>query len=82
MIYKNISSCTKTFYGVSFKPGEVKDVPGFVNDKYMIVESSLPTPQEVKEIKPSKQTSAKSKAPKVADDEAEESKSIKEEENG
>lgn len=30
--YKNLSLATKTFYGVTFKPGEEKDVPGFIND--------------------------------------------------
>ena len=33
MFYKNISIATKTFYGVTFKPGDIKDVPGYINDK-------------------------------------------------
>lgn len=33
MFYKNISSATKTFYGVTFNPGEIKEVPGYINDK-------------------------------------------------
>lgn len=32
MLYKNISNFTKKFYGVNFKPGETKDVPGYIND--------------------------------------------------
>lgn len=30
--YKNLSLATKTFYGVTFKPGDEKDVPGYIND--------------------------------------------------
>lgn len=33
MFYKNTSTATKTFYGVTFKPGDTKDVPGYINDK-------------------------------------------------
>ena len=33
MFYKNNSFVAKTFYGVTFQPGEIKDVPGYVNDK-------------------------------------------------
>ena len=32
MFYKNISKATKTFYGVTFKPGDIKQVPGYIND--------------------------------------------------
>lgn len=31
MKYINLSHTTKTFYGVEFKPGDVKDVPGVIN---------------------------------------------------
>lgn len=34
--YKNISFSAKTFYGVRFEPGEVKDVPGYINSPSMI----------------------------------------------
>jgi hypothetical protein len=33
MFYKNNSFVAKTFYGVTFQPGEIKDVPGYVNDR-------------------------------------------------
>lgn len=33
MFYKNISIATKTFHGVTLKPGEIKNVPGYINDK-------------------------------------------------
>lgn len=36
MIFKNISYRTKTFYGVVFKPGDCKEVPGPINDPRMI----------------------------------------------
>jgi len=34
--YKNISSSAKTFYGVKFNPGEVKSVPGYINNQGMV----------------------------------------------
>ena len=36
MRYKNLSEFTKTFYGVEIKPGEVKDIPGNVNDPKVV----------------------------------------------
>lgn len=36
MTYKNIGFSTKTFYGVTFAPGEVKDVPGYINASGMV----------------------------------------------
>lgn len=88
MIYKNISACKKTFYGVVFNPGDIKEVPGYVNDRQMIVESSLPDKKEAKEINAStkKSNSVKSSNVKatsaLTDKDEAESKSIKEEENG
>lgn len=32
MLYQNISKYKKTFYGVEFKAGDIKDVPGYIND--------------------------------------------------
>ena len=34
--YKNISFSAKTFYGVKFAPGEVKSVPGYINNDGMV----------------------------------------------
>ena len=34
--YKNISTTKKTFYGVSFIPGDVKEVPGYINAAGMV----------------------------------------------
>lgn len=36
MFYKNTSYTVKTFYGVTFKPNDIKEVPGFINNKYMV----------------------------------------------
>nr|DAG57688.1 MAG TPA: hypothetical protein [Caudoviricetes sp.] len=41
MTYKNLSNTTKTFYGVTFKPGESHDVPGFItNLDFIIVDTT------------------------------------------
>lgn len=37
MVYKNISNSKKIFYGVTFNPGDIKEVPGYINDRQMIV---------------------------------------------
>lgn len=65
MIYKNISYTTKTFYGVTFKPGETKQVDGIINDAKMIRVDSLPKepPASSNKTKPvaSKQNASASK---------------------
>lgn len=46
--YKNCSYTTKTFYGVKFRPGEVHQVPGFINNIYFIqVSAPLELPKVV-----------------------------------
>ena len=46
MFYKNLAYSEKTFYGITFKPGEVKEVPGFINDQYVIaVDAPKSTPK-------------------------------------
>lgn len=37
MVYKNTSFATKTFYGVEFKHGDIKEVPGYINDPKFIL---------------------------------------------
>lgn len=37
MKYKNVSPFVKTFHGVEFKPGEIKDVCGNINDPAMVI---------------------------------------------
>lgn len=36
MFYKNTSYSAKTFYGVTFGPGEIKEVEGIINNRWMI----------------------------------------------
>lgn len=37
MYYKNVSLSVKTFHGVTFKPGETKEVNQYINHKFMIL---------------------------------------------
>ena len=64
MFYKNTSYSAKTFYGVTFNPGETKEVGGYINNKWMIPADD-PATKETKESqkKPSSET-AKKEAPK------------------
>ena len=41
--YKNISFSAKTFYGVRFEPGDVREVPGYINCRGMVRLSNMPT---------------------------------------
>lgn len=64
MYYKNVSCITKTFYDVTFNPGDEKEVPGYINDKYMIVIDALKKPAEQqKSEKPKSETKAPDKKP-------------------
>ena len=45
MFYKNNSFVTKTFYGITFRPGDIKEVPGYINDKKFDVVAA-PKPKE------------------------------------
>lgn len=36
MFYKNCSYTAKTFYGVTFEPGETKEVDGIINNRWMV----------------------------------------------
>lgn len=57
MFYKNCSSATMTFHGVTLKPGEVKEVPGYINhEKFIAVKEPL-KPKQVK--KPQESTDSK-----------------------
>jgi len=82
MYYKNISNSVKTFYGKTFKPGEIKEVPGYINNRYMIVAempkepakqhaSSSPVKQdkkaEEKKLEPAKVVSETAEQPEVAE---------------
>lgn len=56
LVYKNTSRTTKTFHGVTFKPGETHPVSGYINDSSFVrvPVSDLPvTPVKAKVAKPS-----------------------------
>ena len=36
MFYKNVSYSAKTFHGVTFQPGEIKEVSEYINDVFMV----------------------------------------------
>lgn len=46
MYYKNNSVVAKTFYGVTFQPGEVKEVPGYINSNDFDFVAKAPTKKE------------------------------------
>lgn len=60
MIYKNISRATKTFYGVTFKPGESREVPGYITNPDFIVSDTIDSVDEKKPVS-KKTTTTKSK---------------------
>ena len=84
MFYKNTSYTAKTFYGVTFKPGEVKEVKGVINNKFMvIVDAPEPKPikKETTQKEPSSETpkedshkASKSKKPEEPDKKEEDEK--------
>ena len=62
MFYKNTSMKPKTFHGVTFKPGEAKDVSKYINDPTFIrvnkptvnskkAVSDVSTKESIKEVK-------------------------------
>jgi len=72
LIYKNISCTTKTFYGVTFRPGEVKSVPGYINDPNFIRVFSMPKEP------PKRVESQKKSAPKSVEKPQKEKDSVQE----
>ena len=46
MRYINLSGVVKTFYGVEFKPGDVRDVDGQINDPDMFTAFGVPVTQD------------------------------------
>ncbi len=55
MFYKNLSHSAKTFHGVTFKPGEVKEVDAFINSLFMVpVEAPKQKPEKKEEKKETK----------------------------
>ena len=82
MFYKNISYFAKTFYGVTFKPGETKEVDGIINANLMIpVEDPAikqKKPQQKLSPEKSKKEAPKLAEPKKADKPQEDSKKAEE----
>lgn len=81
MFYKNVSLSEKTFYGVNFKPGETKEVDGYINNLFMIrVEepeqniTKEPLQEPAKQQKPSSDKSKKGEEKKVESDSSVETK--------
>ena len=71
-LYKNLSNVTRTFWGVSIKPGEVKGIPGNVNADYMLQVAGLVDADSNVSEKPSaKRGRRKSKAEEVVESPAE-----------
>lgn len=60
--YKNTSNSIKTFYGVTFKPGETHEVPGYINAVYMVRVNKPKEPPKVSTCK-SQPKSVESKVP-------------------
>lgn len=52
MFYRNASYTVKTFYGVTFQPGETKEVNGQINNKWMILVNN-PKTSPKQQLKPS-----------------------------
>lgn len=60
--YKNTSRVTKTFYGVTFKPNETKDVSGYINDPKFIRVTDSVTPKKTESVTKSVTTKTEQKA--------------------
>lgn len=78
MVYKNYSCTAKTFYGVTLKPGETKEIDGVINNRWVLpvtklsinnvkTEQQKPSSELQSEISTTQSTSAKEDAPKLAD---------------
>ena len=63
MKYINSGRTTRTFYDVEFKPGEIKDVPGYINDsKFFTV------PEDTEQAQPKEQVEVKTVKSKKSKD--------------
>ena len=66
MYYLNNSYATRVFQGVTFKPGEVAEVPTWINDPSMIRVEAPAKPEPVKEVKPASKGTSTPTAAKPA----------------
>ena len=48
--YQNISGQILTFYGVTFNPNDIKEVPGYINHIKMIRVKEIPRTSKPKEV--------------------------------
>ena len=55
--YRNLSVVSKSYYGVTFRPGEVKQVPGYIHSRYF--ERVTSTKEESKTSESTKSTKKK-----------------------
>lgn len=84
--YKNTSIFAKTFYGVTFGPGEIKEVPGPIHHAKFIRLTEMPKPvvttesksTQPKKGKPGPKSKAKKSEEVVSSEETETSADIKE----
>lgn len=67
MFYKNTSYSNKTFYGVTFKPGETKEVDGYINTKCMIPAEGPANKKDNVQQKPSPEQPKKEAPNKVVE---------------
>lgn len=71
MFYKNTSYSDKTFYGVTFKPGETKEVNGPINNRWLIPVDDPDTKVETKvQQKPSSEPKKDAPKPEVKKEES------------
>ncbi len=47
-VYQNLSRVVKTFHGVTFNPGDIKEVPGYINDSKFIKLDKMPDKKQDK----------------------------------
>lgn len=73
--YKNISLSAKTFYGVRFRPGEIKAVPGYINSPSMVRIFSSPK-SETSTIEPTVSRRGRKKSTEPVKDEVAETNEI------
>ena len=79
MFYKNTSYSVKTFHGVTFQPGETKEVNEYINDLFVILvdepridKQQKPSPEPIKVpelvVENDPQSETKKPEPEVVED--------------
>lgn len=62
MIYKNCSGSSRTFYGVTFAPGDEKYVPGYINHPKFVRLENFSEPETVSTDTTTKRSSRSKKS--------------------